>query len=547
MVLGSLDQLDLVAGLQRHHRLLPARAAAFELAHALPLPLAGGGAHRGDLDVEHLLHRLADLDLVGVGRDLEGNGVELVLLLHALLSHQRLEEDAARIAAHARASCRERSAARSKRTRPCRSTWYTEACAGVSTTSHGTLRAARVRPCVRWETTMRVGATGRPSSLSRVVSVLVLASLRPRRSTTTTSPEAILAAMASRRAERRISVGIFLSYVRGVGPKGLPPPFHCVARIEPWRARPVPFCFHGFLPPPDTSLRPLVSWVPARRAASSFTTLWCRSGTRTAPPKTSADNSSCSCALPFASSTGTVGMLLGLFGFLLLGLGLLHAFAHHDDGTGVAGNGPAQQDEVLLGDDPHHGQVEHGAPITAHPPRQLVAGPDARGIGRGADGAGGAMEHRAVGRLAAEPAVALHPALKALALGHADHVHELAGGEELDGEELAGLIAGHRFRLLEPHLAQYLHGLVHAGLLVMAGHGLGHVLLRGLETDLERVVAVAVLRAHAHHRAGARLDHGDGDEAAVVAKDLGHAPLAADQSFLHRHGCSLFSCPFSRA
>src|SRR5215813_12903073 len=112
---------------------------------------------------------------------------------------------------------------------------------------------------------MRVGAAGRPSSLSRLVSVLVLASATPRRSTTTTSPEAILAVRASRRAERRISVGIFLSYFRGVGPKGLPPPFHCVARIEPWRARPVPFCFQGFLPPPDTSLRPLVSWVPAGR------------------------------------------------------------------------------------------------------------------------------------------------------------------------------------------------------------------------------------------------------------------------------------------
>src|SRR5262249_48003795 len=154
----SLDQLDLVAGLQRNHRLLPARTAAFELAHALPLPLAGGGAHGGDLDVEDFLHRLADLDLVGVGGDLEGDGVQLVFLLHALLGHQRLEEDATRVTAHARASCRERSAARSKRTRPWRSTWYTEACAGVSTASHGTLRAARVSPCVRSETTMSVGA-----------------------------------------------------------------------------------------------------------------------------------------------------------------------------------------------------------------------------------------------------------------------------------------------------------------------------------------------------------------------------------------------------
>ncbi len=153
--------------------------------------------------------------------------------------------------------------------------------------------------------------------LSRLVSAFVLAPVTSRLSTTDTSPDAILAASASRSAERRISVGIFLSYFLGVGPKGLPPPFHCVARIEPCRARPVPFCFHGFLPPPETSLLPFVSWVPARRAASSFTTAWWRSGTRTGPAKTS-DSSSCCCALPFASSTGTLGMLLGLFGFLLL-------------------------------------------------------------------------------------------------------------------------------------------------------------------------------------------------------------------------------------
>jgi hypothetical protein len=27
--------------------------------------------------------------------------------------------------------------------------------------------------------------------------------------------------------------------------------------MEPWRARPVPFCFQGFLPPPDTMARVL--------------------------------------------------------------------------------------------------------------------------------------------------------------------------------------------------------------------------------------------------------------------------------------------------
>src|SRR5438034_4106095 len=407
---------------------------------------------------------------------------------------------------------------------------------GVSTDSHGTLRAARSSPCDRSDTTRSMGARGNPSSLRRLVSVLVLPSARPRRSTTTTSPEAILAASASRRAARRISVGIFLSYFRGVGPKGLPPPFHWVARMEPWRARPVPFCFHGFLPPPETSLRPLVSWVPARRAASSFTTAWWSNGMRTGPAKTSADSSSCCSAFPFASSTGTVGMLLGLFSFLLLRLGLLHAFAHQQERPGVARDRAAQENEILFGDDAHHRQVEHGAAVAAHATRQLVTRPDARGIGRGPDGTRRAVEHRAVALVTAGPAMALHAALEALALGHTHHVHELSGREQLHRQRLARLIGRHRLALLQAHLAQHLHGRCDSGLLVVSRHRLGDVLLRRLEADLEGVVAVARFRAHRHHRARPGLDHGDRDHASVVAEDLGHAPLPADQPFLHRHG-----------
>ena len=45
----------------------------------------------------------------------------------------------------------------------------------------------------------------------------------------------------------------------------LPPPTQWEARIEPWRARPVPFCFQGFLPPPDTSELFFTATVPRRR------------------------------------------------------------------------------------------------------------------------------------------------------------------------------------------------------------------------------------------------------------------------------------------
>ena len=55
----------------------------------------------------------------------------------------------------------------------------------------------------------------------------------------------------------------------GFGPKITPPPFQRGERFEPARARPVPFCCHGFAPPPRTSLRVLVESVPC------FCELWC--------------------------------------------------------------------------------------------------------------------------------------------------------------------------------------------------------------------------------------------------------------------------------
>src|SRR4051812_34609494 len=52
----------------------------------------------------------------------------------------------------------------------------------------------------------------------------------------------------------------------------MPPPAKCGARIDPWRARPVPFWRHGFAPPPRTLPRVFVDEVPRRRALSSART-----------------------------------------------------------------------------------------------------------------------------------------------------------------------------------------------------------------------------------------------------------------------------------
>ena len=66
----------------------------------------------------------------------------------------------------------------------------------------------------------------------------------------------------------------------------MPPLRHSGLRISPTRARPVPFCRHGFLPLPLTWARVLVAWVPRRSAALARTTeAWIRS-VLTRPPNT---------------------------------------------------------------------------------------------------------------------------------------------------------------------------------------------------------------------------------------------------------------------
>src|SRR2546426_1652384 len=55
VALRPLDEVDLVAGGQGHHGLLPVGPAPGEAAHALELALVGRRADGGHLDVEHRL------------------------------------------------------------------------------------------------------------------------------------------------------------------------------------------------------------------------------------------------------------------------------------------------------------------------------------------------------------------------------------------------------------------------------------------------------------------------------------------------------------
>ena len=57
-------------------------------------------------------------------------------------------------------------------------------------------------------------------------------------------------------------------WLRGFAAKARPPPTQIGLRMEPARAWPVPFWFHGFLPPPRTSAFVSCAFVPARPAAA---------------------------------------------------------------------------------------------------------------------------------------------------------------------------------------------------------------------------------------------------------------------------------------
>src|SRR5262245_20545029 len=93
---------------------------------------------------------------------------------------------------------------------------------------------------------------------------LVLGELSLMSSTTTTSPALSRSLSALRSASCLVRALTFFAKLRGFGPKTTPPPAHNGERNEPARARPVPFCRHGFLFVPATSPTVLVQAVPIR-------------------------------------------------------------------------------------------------------------------------------------------------------------------------------------------------------------------------------------------------------------------------------------------
>src|SRR4051795_13429068 len=277
----------------------------------------------------------------------------------------------------------------------------------------------------------------------------------------------------------------------------MPPPVQCGARIAPARARPVPFWRHGLAPPPRTLPRVLVACVPWRFAASSARTDSCTSGSWNSAAK--------------AASSSVTFFVPPRTGALAIGAHLHHAVAR-------AGDGAADEQQVLGRTDVDDCDPALGDALVAHLPGQAHALEHARGRRARADRARRAHVVRAVALRARLEAVALDRALEALALRDARDLDLGADLEGLDGdrladEQLTGLVA---------ELHDVLHGRG-VGLAQVAELGLRQVLLLGgAERELDGLVAVALQGADARHRARSRLEHGDALDDAVLGEHLGH-------------------------
>src|SRR6478609_6155082 len=294
----------------------------------------------------------------------------------------------------------------------------------------------------------------------------------------------------------------------------------CGARIEPWRALPVPFCLKGLRPAPETSPRRLVEWVPWRAAARCATTTWWISGMFVLTSKSAAGSSTEPAFLPSAPRTSSARVESAICS------GPLHCVADVDDAATSTGDGALDEQQTLLGVDGVHREVEDGHALATHTAGHAHALEDAARGRRCADRAGLAVVAvRTVRCRDALEVVTLHDTGEALALAGADDVDQLAGLERaLSGELLAErVVRGIR----RAHLGEVAtRG--HAGGLEMGRLRLVDLARVDLAVgDLDRVVAVTLGRANLGDHVRRELDDGDGNELAVLVPYLGHAELGA--------------------
>ena len=281
----------------------------------------------------------------------------------------------------------------------------------------------------------------------------------------------------------------------GVGPCATPPPTHCGERIEPWRARPVPFWRHGFLPPPATSPRVFVECVPAR-------------GPRGRPPRPGAS----AARSPGASKISAARSREPFF----FPAGVEDLDRRHQATPSSPApsprTGPSRARPRGRAPRPSRaGRPRSGSACTTSRfstvTRSLPCCPAIRmplntrlGVAQAPIAPGAGASARSVARLQAGEPVALHHPGEALALGHADHVGPLAGRNV--GPDLLARLVGRR--VVGPQLHQVPSRAPRR--LEVARIGLGDVAGRTPPVpELDGVVAVALLRLDLARREGPAL------------------------------------------
>src|SRR5208282_721127 len=220
-------------------------------------------------------------------------------------------------------------------------------------------------------------------------------------------------------------------------------------RVDPARARPVPFCRHGLRPPPEMSPLVLVDAVPERRLASCIRTASCSSDRSPSRPKTAPATSS---SPTFSWAAEYSGSLTGDRFLVRSGIGHPHIGAAaraggvmNDEQSAVGSGHRARDDDcVVAGKYLEHLEIQDGGSLIAHLPRHPHPFAHASGIRAVTDRS--AVAEILVGAVRAGEAgevVALDDAGVAVALGDAGYIDLVADLEHV----------GSRDRLSELQLA----------------------------------------------------------------------------------------------
>ena len=197
----------------------------------------------------------------------------------------------------------------------------------------------------------------------------------------------------------------------------------------------MPFCFQGLAPPPRTSARVLVLWVPDRRAASWAVTTWCMTATLGSMPKSVVELD--------RALVGAGGDLHGD-----------RAITHHplrrrrldgvaDDDEAALGAGDGAPDQQQAGSASASTTWRFSVVTFSPPMRPAMRVPlnTRAGVAQAPTEPGRGARVGTVAGLLAGEAVALHGAGEALAPADGGDVDEVAGRQHVDGDLLADLVA----------------------------------------------------------------------------------------------------------